>query len=119
MQVQELVSPLYHLIARGNDRQPIFLAKSDRRAFERFLSDGVERFGQRNHIHLNPERAAIVDRPSAYTWSSYSAYSDVGSPAEVPGTSSAAPFRPVRGCREPSRSLAVPLEQLVSSVIVS
>ncbi len=137
----------YHFIARGNDRQPIFLPESDRRAFERFLSDGVERFGQRNHaycwmtnhlhmavevanvplshvahnllfryarwfhrkygrsghlferryraflirteaalqslvryIHLNPVWAAIVDGPSAYPWSSYSAYSDLGSP---------------------------------------
>ncbi|MGB3561604.1 MAG: hypothetical protein WBH85_15375 [Thermoanaerobaculia bacterium] len=39
----------YHFIARGNNRQPIFLADSDRRAFERFLSDGVERFGHRNY----------------------------------------------------------------------
>jgi REP element-mobilizing transposase RayT len=138
---------LYHFIARGNNRQPIFLAESDRRAFERFLSDGVERFGHRHHaycwmtnhvhmavevanvplshiahnllfryarwfhrkhgrsghlferryraslistdaalqslvryIHLNPVRAGIVDRPSAYPWSSYSAYSELDSP---------------------------------------
>jgi len=32
------------------------------------------------HIHLNPVRAAIVDRPGAHPWSSYSAYSDSGPP---------------------------------------
>ncbi len=144
---QHFGGAFYHFIARGNNRQPIFLAESDRRAFEWFLSDGVERFGHRNHaycwmtshvhmaievanvplshvahnllfryarwfhrkygrsghlferryraflirtdaahqslvryIHLNPVRAAIVDSPSAYPWSSYSAYSDLGSP---------------------------------------
>jgi REP element-mobilizing transposase RayT len=136
----------YHFIARGNDRQPIFLTESDRRAFEGFLSDGVERFGHRIHaycwmtnhvhmavevttvplshiahnllfryarwflrkygrsghlferryravligtdaalqslvryIHLNPLRAALVDRPGSYPCSSYSAYSNLGS----------------------------------------
>ncbi len=71
MQVQEFVSRLYHFIARGNDRQPIFLAESDRRTFERFLSDGVERRYRASlirtdaalqalvlYIHLNPVRAA-------------------------------------------------------------
>jgi hypothetical protein len=32
------------------------------------------------YIHLNPVRAGIVDRPSAYPWSSYSAYSHLDSP---------------------------------------
>ncbi len=142
---QHYPGAFYYFIARGNDRQPIFLTSSDRRAFEGFIGDGVERFGHRNHaycwmtnhvhmvvevaevplshvahnllfryarwfhrkygrtghlferryraslittdaallpviryIHLNPVRAAIVDRPEAYVWSSYSAYLDSG-----------------------------------------
>lgn len=57
----------YHFMARGNDRQSIFLAASDRLAFERFLGDGVARFGHRthaycwmtNHVHLAVEVAEV------------------------------------------------------------
>lgn len=50
----------YHFIARGNNRQPIFLRAKDRRLFEGYLTEGVERFGYRchaycwmtNHVHL-------------------------------------------------------------------
>jgi len=57
----------YHFIARGNNRQPIFLSAHDRRAFERYLSDGVERFGNRchaycwmiNHVHMAVEVADV------------------------------------------------------------
>ena len=50
----------YHFIARGNNRQPIFLGAKDRRLFEGYLTEGVERFGYRchaycwmtNHVHL-------------------------------------------------------------------
>ena len=53
----------YHLMARGNRRQPIFLDDDDRRAFLRMLSRVCERYGWRcyayclmgNHFHLAVE----------------------------------------------------------------
>ncbi len=50
----------YHVIARGNDRQPIFITEDDRNRFELLVADGVSRFGHRihaycwmtNHLHL-------------------------------------------------------------------
>jgi REP element-mobilizing transposase RayT len=49
-----------HFIARGNDRQEIFRDDRDRKSFERFLKDGVQRFNHRihvfcwmtNHVHM-------------------------------------------------------------------
>lgn len=57
----------YHFIARGNDRNALFLSAQDRRAFERYLSEGVERFGHRchaycwmtNHVHMTVEVADV------------------------------------------------------------
>ena len=57
----------YHFIARGNNRQPIFSNAHDRQAFERYLSEGVERFGNRchaycwmtNHVHMVVEVADV------------------------------------------------------------
>ena len=57
----------YHFIARGNNRQPIFLSAPDRRVFEGYLGDGAERFGNRchaycwmsNHVHMAVEIADV------------------------------------------------------------
>lgn len=54
---------LYHVIARGNNRQKIFLDSLDRKSFEALLLDGVQRFAHRvhaycwmsNHVHLASE----------------------------------------------------------------
>jgi len=51
---------LYHVTLRGNHRQPIFLADSDRTALESFVADAIRRHDARvhafcwmtNHIHL-------------------------------------------------------------------
>lgn len=50
---------LYHVILRGNNRQPIFCDDADRRKLEELIANGAQRFGYRlfaycwmgNHIH--------------------------------------------------------------------
>ena len=64
---QHYPGAFYHFIARGNNRRPIFLSAHDRRAFEHFLSEGVERFDTRchafcwmtNHVHMAIEVADV------------------------------------------------------------
>ena len=46
---QHYTGAIHHFIARGSDRQSIFLDAKDRSALERFLMDGVQRFGYRIH----------------------------------------------------------------------
>ena len=51
---------LYHVILRGNHRQPIFLAPSDRTMLDDLVAESLARFGARvhaycwmtNHVHL-------------------------------------------------------------------
>jgi REP element-mobilizing transposase RayT len=58
---------VYHFLARGNNRQPIYLNPADRRAFEGFLHEGIERFQYRchafcwmtNHFHMAVEVASV------------------------------------------------------------
>lgn len=64
---QHYPGAFYHFIARGNNRQAIFSSADDRRAFEHFLSEGVERFDNRchaycwmtNHVHMAIEIADV------------------------------------------------------------
>ena len=57
----------FHAIARGNDKEAIFLEDADRRRFLSLLTEGVERFGHRihsyclmgNHAHLAVEVAEV------------------------------------------------------------
>lgn len=50
----------YHVIARGNDRQDIFLDDDDRLRWEQLLREGLDRHGHRihaycwmtNHVHV-------------------------------------------------------------------
>lgn len=57
----------YHLVVRGNNRQPIFLSRDDREHFEELLLKGVERFGHlyhafcmmTNHVHLAAEVSQV------------------------------------------------------------
>ena len=40
---------LYHVVLRGNNRQPIFYAMGDRRRWNRLLAKGIERHDC--HVH--------------------------------------------------------------------
>ena len=84
-------SMLYHIISRGNHREPVFQDKED---FEKYLESCrryKERFGfklyhwvlMNNHVHFlecgryierNPLRANLVKDPKEYLWSSYRVY---------------------------------------------
>ena len=76
-----VVGAPHHLTQRGNNRQPIFLADADRRAFlERLQQDcqacGVRLLGyclMTNHVHLVavPERADAFARTMRRTLSTY------------------------------------------------
>jgi REP element-mobilizing transposase RayT len=59
---------LYHVILRGNHRQPIFLAQSDRTMLDDVVAESLARFGARvhaycwmtNHVHLAVQ---VADTP--------------------------------------------------------
>lgn len=59
---------LYHVILRGNHRQPIFLAPSDRTMLDDLVAESLARFGARvhaycwmtNHVHLAVQ---VADTP--------------------------------------------------------
>ena len=59
---------LYHVVLRGNHRQPIFHEPSDRTLLEDLVAEGLERFGARvhaycwmtNHVHLAVQ---VADTP--------------------------------------------------------
>lgn len=42
---------LYHVTLRGNDRQPLFFADSDRRLWMKLLADGLEQYRCRRHAY--------------------------------------------------------------------
>ena len=58
---------LYHIVARGNNREPIFLAPEDYRAYLQRLKEAKRRYGYRlhayalmtNHVHLMLETAEV------------------------------------------------------------
>jgi putative transposase len=64
---QHFAGAIFHFIARGNNRQAIFLDDGDGASFEHFLKDGVERYGHRihafcwmtNHVHMAVQVAEV------------------------------------------------------------
>ncbi len=75
----------YHITTRGNHRNDIFKDEED---FQVYLTQVEENFNYYNylnykliayclidnHVHLNPVKANMVEKPEEYKWSSYSMF---------------------------------------------
>ncbi|MCF8198071.1 MAG: hypothetical protein K9J42_04850 [Sulfuritalea sp.] len=60
-----------HLIQRGNNRQACFFAEDDHHYYPDWLAELAPRCGCQRYFELNPVRAAMVEHPAEYPWSSY------------------------------------------------
>ena len=73
-----------HVVQRGNNRQKVFFAPEDRRAYLKWLSEGAKRYGlevhayclMTNHVHVlvTPRRKAAIGRTLQHLGRHYVGY---------------------------------------------
>lgn len=105
-----------HIVQRGNNRDPIFFADSDYRAYLGWLQEAAQRWGcaihayvlMTNHVHLllTPRDADGVSRLMQYVGRRYVPYINHGYRRSGRAASSQASFKAKPGCSSVTATLS-------------